>query len=252
MSAFQTFSSAFRGGNRGRPARGWITPLDIHDNDNILDGESRAFQYFPETISDSKANSYQSKEIPGLSHPLYQWTAGGPRELSFTAIFSADLPPADPKGPKRSAEMMERSVDVDAAVAWIQSYQYPEYTVDGKGKRNENTRPKPPRKMLLTLPNVAINFGRPAQLFDELWCILLSAEVSRESFFPSGATRLAKLELTFAEIIQLNGTVRPHDAYDIRTAALSRYKLGEDGANPSGSRVDQDLVSRFGRFGRSR
>lgn len=241
MSAFQTFNSAFRGGNRSRPARGWITPLDIHNNDEPLDDQVTAFQYFPETISDNKVNSYQAKEIPGLSHPLYQWTAGGARELSFTAVFSADLPPANPGGAQRSAEMMERSVDVDAAIAWIQSYQYPEYTVDGKGKRNENIRPKPPRKILLTLPNVAINFGRPDQLADEMCCILLSAEVSRESFFPSGATRLGKVELTFAEIIQRGGTVRPHDAYDIRTEALRRYKLSKDGANPSERRFDNPL-----------
>ncbi len=239
MSAFQTLGSAFRGGNRGRPARAWITPLNIHENDEPINGEAQSFQYFPESISDSKQNGYQAKQIPGLSHPLYQWTAGGPRELSFTAVFSADLPPEDPRNPKRSAEVVERNIDVDAGIAWIQAYQYPEYTTQHfKPLRTQSTRPRPPRKMILTLPNVQINIGRDG-LPDEMFCILLSAEVSRESFFPSGATRLAKVELSFAEIIQRQGTVLPHGAYNIRTLALARYRLGKDRAVPSEGRREK-------------
>jgi hypothetical protein len=243
VSAFQTFTSAFRSGNRGRPARGWITPLKI-GSDKPVDADARAFQYFPESITDSKVNNYQAKEIPGLSHPLYQWTAGGPRELSFTAVFSADIPPADPDGPDRHKELIARNVDVDAAIAWIQSYQYPEYSKDvakADGPRTGRDRPAPPRKILLTLPNVAINFGRPEICPDEMNCILLSAEVSRESFFPSGATRLAKVELTFAEIIQMRNTVRPHDAFLVRREALSRYKLDTSAANPSEGRLVKNV-----------
>ena len=237
MSAFQTFSSAFRGGNRGRPARGWITPLDIHNNDKPIDLQTRAFQYFPESISDNKSNGYQAKQIPGLSHPLYQWTAGGPREINFTAVFSADIPPEDPTKAKRSPEDKQRNVDVDAAIAWLQSYQYPEYSENGYGKKNGNVRPKPPRKMILTLPNVRINYGRLDLCPDEIACIMLSAEVSRESFFPNGATRLAKVELSFAEIIQIGGTVRPHDAFPIRNEGITRYQLSTDESQPSEGRT---------------
>lgn len=242
MSAFQSFGSAFGSGNRGRPARCWITPLDAFNNDEVMNDLARSFQYFPESISESKANSYQSKEIPGLSHPLYQWTAGGPRELSFTAVFSADLPPEDARGNVRSSEVVERNVDVDAAIAWLQAFQYPEYSTPD-GQRNPGGRPKPPRKMILTLPNVNINFGRPQVMDDEMNCILLSAEVSRESFFPSGATRLAKVELTFAEIIQVYGTVTPHDASAIRGESQSRYALGIDSANPSERRESNSATS---------
>ena len=235
MSAFQTFGSAFGGGNRGRPARGWLTPLD-HDGDKPINADARAFQYFPESITDSKVNGYQAKEIPGLSHPLYQWTAGGPREIGFTAVFSADLPPKDPKA-NRASESALRSVDVDAAIAWIQSYQYPEYGTSVFAS-TPSQRPKPPRKIILTLPNVAFNFGRNGSMPDEMNCIMLSAEVSRESFFPSGATRLAKIDLTFGEIIQVRGTVKPHDARAIRAEALPRYRLSVDDAEPSERREE--------------
>ena len=199
--------------------------------DRLRLSDARSFQYFPESITDSKVNNYQAKEIPGLSHPLYQWTAGGPRELSFTAVFSSDLPLVEEGKPDRSKSLQQRNVDVDAAIAWIQSFQYPEYSnpnlLSGK-----NLRPKPPLKILLTLPNVRINMGRPQINDDDMYCILLSAEVSRESFFPDGTTRLAKIELSFAEVIQLRGSVHPHDASSIRTTAMDRYKLGPDEGIP--------------------
>jgi hypothetical protein len=245
VSAFQTFGSAFSGGNRGRPARGWITPLS-HNGDEPINRDARAFQYFPESITDSKVNGYQAKEIPGLSHPLYQWTAGGPREISFTTVFSADLPPSDPKGVPRAPETSLRTIDVDAAIAWIQSYQYPEYGNESKldflASSSPTGRPKPPRKMILTLPNVAFNFGRDGSMPDEMNCIMLSAEVSRESFFPSGATRLAKIDLTFGEIIQVRGTVKPHDARRIREEGLGRYHLSVDDAEPSERRAPGVVV----------
>lgn len=49
-----------------------------------------SFQYFPETLSDTKAVNYSRKNIPGGSHPLYQWISGGERIISFTAHFSCD------------------------------------------------------------------------------------------------------------------------------------------------------------------
>ena len=196
--------------------------------------DARSFQYFPDTITDSKVNGYQAKEIPGLSHPLYQWTAGGPREIGFTAVFSSDLPLVEEGRPDRSKSLQQRNVDVDAAIAWIQSFQYPEYTnTNFFGQATgKHLRPKPPLKILLTLPNVKINMGRPQHNEDEISCILLSAEVSRESFFPDGTTRLAKIDLSFAEVIQLRGGVHPHDARGIRVSAMSRYKLGMDEGIP--------------------
>lgn len=51
----------------------------------------RKFQYFPETIADTKQVGYQPKEIPGGSLPLYQWSNSGERTISFTAVFTTDV-----------------------------------------------------------------------------------------------------------------------------------------------------------------
>ena len=47
-------------------------------------------QYFPESISDSRSANYEAKDIPGSSHPIYQWVSSGERTLSFTAVFTQE------------------------------------------------------------------------------------------------------------------------------------------------------------------
>jgi hypothetical protein len=72
----------------------YITELD--DDDRPLSGQSaappyRRFQYFPDSITDSKAVNWEPKEIPGGSLPLYSYTGSGERTLSFTAYFTTDI-----------------------------------------------------------------------------------------------------------------------------------------------------------------
>ena len=52
-----------------------------------------AFQYWPETITDSRAVEWNPRAIPGGSHPIYQWTHSGERRLAFTAVFTTDFEP---------------------------------------------------------------------------------------------------------------------------------------------------------------
>ena len=71
MSAIGSVTSMVRGGLVPKAARAYIIPLDPYQADKVVLDELRVFQYFPETIQDTKAVNWQSKEIPGLSHPLY-------------------------------------------------------------------------------------------------------------------------------------------------------------------------------------
>jgi len=71
----------------------YITELDEEDRP-LVEGNSvqwRKFQYYPESIADTKQVSYQPKEVPGGSLPLYQWTGSGERTISFTAVFTTDI-----------------------------------------------------------------------------------------------------------------------------------------------------------------
>lgn len=69
----------------------YITELDENGKPRSGLQHTRRFQYFPESISDTKAINWSTKEIPGGSLPLYQYVNSGERILSFTAVFTTDV-----------------------------------------------------------------------------------------------------------------------------------------------------------------
>lgn len=78
---------------------------------NAVTSEKLMFQFNPAEISDAKDTSYEEVVVPGLSHPMLQFTAGGARKISFALQFSA-------AGYKR---------DVLSDIRWLQSLQYPQW-----------------------------------------------------------------------------------------------------------------------------
>jgi len=264
MAGYNPLSSAFRGGLKPKPARAYIIPLDIHHSDLILTGERKSFQYFPETVNDTRATNYQTKVIPGLSHPLYQWTSSGAREITFQVIFTRDRALSDDEKKSlnssstsskraivtddifnkqdlknnrdvslssaatfgRSTDL--RNVDIPSAVAWLRSFTYPEYSQDGNGQNSGTPqRPYPPRKLILGLPGTRINYGVPSLPPSEVYCIMLGCPVTYTSFFADGTPRVARVDLSFAEIIQVAGGVYVQDAYDRRSVGNKGYGLNE-------------------------
>lgn len=83
-----------------KPARGWLY--------NEVTGERLEFQFNPE-INDVKGTSFASSVVPGLSHPVLQFTAGDARQISFTLDFTA----------------FEGDRDILRDIRWIQALQYP-------------------------------------------------------------------------------------------------------------------------------
>lgn len=256
-----TIAKSFRGGLKPKAVRAYLTPLDIHNNDQQFttgDDLTRVFQYFPESISDTRGINYTTKIIPGLSHPLYQWTSGGVREISFTAIFTRDRSMSAEEfnqaatGAAKTGETTfipqnvssfaaqnsratsagaisesedARNVDIPSAVAWLRSFMEPEYSVDGTGLRSATPpRPFPPRKLILGLPGVRLNWGVPVLPASEMFCIMQTCDVTYQGFFGDGTPRFASVELSFAEIIQVGGRIRPHDASDRRSVAVQGYR----------------------------
>jgi hypothetical protein len=280
LGAVNSISSKLRGGLKPRAAKVYIVPLDIHDKDKPLVGrskgqanETRSFQYFPESISDTRATNYQTKVIPGLSHPLYQWTSSGAREITFQAVFSRDrsltanersaattlnknsseanrrffsnstvdqlakatnkglgldeTPLTETSGFLSRADQ-PRDVYIPAAIAWLRAFTYPEYSQDGKGlKSSRAARPFPPRKLILGLPGMRINFGESTLPPDEMYAIMTQCDVVYEGFFPDGTPRLARVDLAFAEIVQIGGKILSHDAFVRRRQGLNGYLLRE-------------------------
>ncbi len=172
----------------------------VLSNDEIL-----VFQYWPETISDEYITKWNPKDIPGGSHPLYQWTGGGGRTISFDVVFTAEIDEGlagrlggagrslAAAAPAALLPSSRYTVNVAAAVAKIRSFQMGDYN----GGTTLSVS-KPPPRLHLVLPGSQIGGDGDSEIF----CILLSAPVTYESFFPSGAPRIVTLSLSFAEIVQ--------------------------------------------------
>jgi len=179
------------------------------------------FQFWPSQISDRYEVNYATKMIPGGSHPIYQWVGGNGRTISFDATFVSEIdekafpPPATFTGQIQaqtitagvpgnllgsaiSAALLPSArytVNVRAAIAALQKYLYGKYN-DIEGKKGVT---EPPKKLVLVLPNTSL--GR-SEGNDGILCILLRADVTMESWYPTGNPRVATVALEFAEIVQ--------------------------------------------------
>lgn len=201
--------------------------IDLKDNGSPDDSTRLSFQYFPETIQDSYSTEWAQKNIIGGSHPIYQWMHGNGRQISFEAVFSADTPPKgfdqagdggnfletlstgisdigssigqitkNPIGSAISAlkGASQAQMDVAGGIAWLKSKLYPTY---------QKRVARPPAKMLLILPNSGIVSKVNGIKDDSVPVIMLSCNVTYESFFRSGSPRIVTVALEFAETIQI-------------------------------------------------
>jgi hypothetical protein len=193
-----------------------------------------AFQYFPDTINDSKAVNYQQKEIAGGSLPLYQWIAGGERLITFTAIFTSDVDLVTAEAPTgliakavgtagqgirerlQSAGESRRNVDIRSAIVWLRRYMFPTYVKDeSNGTKVGVPLTYAPSKLMLVMPGSGIGLagGESAATtsMDAVLCVMTQCDVTYEKFFPSGLPRIASVSLGFAQIPQLGGHISfPH------------------------------------------
>jgi hypothetical protein len=171
------------------------------------------FQYYPASISDTKAVTYSQKAVPGGSLPLYQWINGGERVISFTAMFSSDIDlslTSDAVGAGSLVDEVkangveDRNVDVRAALVWLRSFMLPMYLPSGT---------LPPPKAILQLPGTGIGLmggavnGQTEAMNDSVVCVMNQCDVEIKASFPSGTIRLAAVQLGFAQVPQRGGVV---------------------------------------------
>jgi len=229
MAGLLSLSKALKSGLGERKSQCAILELD--DNDVPTSNEYLAFQYFPETISDTKAVHYQTKEIPGGSLPLYQWTSGGERTISFTAVFSSDvdlISDAKAFDKLRKKGYLKRNVDIRTALLWLRRFMLPRY---GAMQQLGVPLTKAPRKLILRISNSGIglnggdvnnhlgdagsgptganieNNSGSGVLLDSMIAIMMQCDITYEAFFPSGMPRVATVQLAFAQIAQVGGLV---------------------------------------------
>jgi hypothetical protein len=196
--------------------------VDLNDNGSLNNSTYRTFQYFPETISDTRSSEWQAKNVIGGSHPIYQWIYGSGREISFEATFTRDYMSVKSDGSLNSTLNLidsaiknpigtaislvknggstnnegDYTVKMEGAIAWLRSKTYPSYP---------NRIAKAPPKMLLVLPGTGIFSGAKvdqAKTIDSIPVIMTSCNVTYEAFFRTGEPRVVTVAVSFAEIIQ--------------------------------------------------
>lgn len=203
--------------------------VELDENDNPT-GVAHRLQYFPDSISDAKGVTWNPRDVPGGSLPIYQWMSSGERTISFMSIFTTDIDFSEEgRGPLSVAvkEALKasgndaRNVDIRAAILWLRRFMLPRY---GDQVQTGATLVKAPRKLQLHLPGTGIGLVGGYQSVgsgrDWLTCIMTNCEVTWVAFFPSGFPRIAEVSLAFAQVAQVGGGVYfPHntDALDAVT-----------------------------------
>lgn len=260
------------------PTKAEIIPLD--DNGAEIRDQARYFQYFPENIQDSKGVNYASKNIPGGSHPLYQFINGADRTISFTAIFTSDENPAPAevlsaleRGVQSAQSFLSQSVSpsnrgskhtvpVNSAVIWLRSFMYPRFT--NLSNTEKFSAPKAPRVCRIYLPNSGIHGSTDAgQLaVDSINCIMTQCDVVYESFYRNGTQRITTVNLTFNETIQTgssNWKFSDGASFDrawiqgssIKGASVEPYNLVGTGSKTDVDNTKQSIADAINRASKS-
>ena len=172
----------------------------------------KAFQYFPERITDTRSPNYSQKEIPGGSHPLYQFVSGGERVIAFDAIFTNDssgegdaggliggvlgfLGGQETANKKINSNARIDVVDIAAVIEELRKFTYPTYP---------DKISKPPPLIVFYLPGSGIVSADGAR--DSIVGILGRCDVTYEAFHRNGTPRIAVVGLEIREVVQTSST----------------------------------------------
>lgn len=175
-----------------------------------------ALQYWPESLQDTRGAEWNPRMVPGGSHPIYQWTHGGERRITFTSAFTTDTAPPDETSgrddPYADVSVLSgiqkgtRDMDIRAAVNWLRYFTYPMY---GRGS---DLRAFEPPKVILVFPSSGMGHDGS----DYVVAVMTQCDVTYEAWFPNGVPRIIEVALEFAEVVQYGGRVRFHDRRDMR------------------------------------
>lgn len=186
----------------GPPGGGEVTRHYMQAAGLATSNEIFVFQYWPESVEDTYTPNYGMKQPVGGTHPLYQWTGGNGRDITFTAQFTAEVQTERDRGVSAynpssgflgEIPSLRYTVDIIAALNRIRSYMLPSYE---NGPTNIG-RAIAPKRLYLVLEGAQLGGDR-----DEVLCFLRSAPITYEAFFPSGKPRIVQVALTLSEIVQ--------------------------------------------------
>jgi len=158
-------------------------------------------QFFPETLTDDGGGvTWAGIDVPFAPVPIYQWTGGGERTVSFAAVLYREVNRSSfDLSPEKESKY---NVDINQHIKILRSMKTGRYdTGDG------NLPIQSPPLLLLYFPKTHLRI-LPKQGADILPCVMTNCSIGYKAWFEDGTPRLASVELTFTEISQYSGTVR--------------------------------------------
>lgn len=215
------------------PVTAGIAEFDGASHREVV-GSLQAFQYFPETINDTKAADWVRKNVPGGSHPILSFINGGERMITFTCIFTQEENPEELsligslltgkfelfKGSGRK----DTEKNIAAAVSYLRAFTYPEY------KQNVS---KAPPFAIVYLPNSGIVSQQGFE--DSIVGAMIQCDVTYEKFHRNGSPRFISMQLSFVEVVQTSANWKFVGRDDLKKMlGKSQYKRPMVGVKANG------------------
>lgn len=182
------------------PVTAGIAELDKKTHREV-NGTLQAFQYFPETISDTKAADWVRKNVPGGSHPILSFINGGERTISFSIVFTQEENPEEVSTLSslltgkfelfKDSTRKDTEKNIAGAISYLRAFTYPDYI--------QNVS-KPPPFAIVYLPNSGIT--SQAGFADSIVGAMMQCDVTYEKFHRNGAPRYVAMQLSFIEVVQ--------------------------------------------------
>jgi hypothetical protein len=171
-----------------------------------------AFQWWPESITDTIETGWQPKQIPGGSHALMQWGSNGGRTISFEVPITR-LMQYEPKGqlflradPTNDANK-PYNANVNMMIKWLRSFCYP--VIDNTATPWEVASPM---IAVLYAPGLMLNENGS----DWIWAVMTQCDITYKKVVTmndQSAVSLASASLSFKQIIQNPAESGSADAY---------------------------------------
>ncbi len=249
--------AASLGRGRVEVAKASMMGIDSETGATVL--PERAFQWFPESFSDSIEIGWEPKQVPGSSHAIMQWGGNGGRTFSFETLLYRNMAPLDLQRQQQTVLAVEAlpdpsdpsnlpyNINIESMISWMRAFCYPRY-VTGEGFGGTKiTRPVSPPIAILNLPGMALNEDGA----DIVYCVVTGCDVTYEKLFPNGQPKVVKVNLTLKQVVQYPGAEKSIQFVGFDTLANAR-KLKFDkekntyGAEPRGVALDRDVSAVLG------
>lgn len=150
-------------------------------------GLALTFLFNPSEVSETRGLVYGQHSVPGASHPVYQFGAGGERTISFTLQLDADLGNRNPS--TRSQYLVNGQLSLDNVLRKLRALTYPIETFSAAGIK------------IITVPTVYFTLGSVVEQ-RQMECIVKKVDPTISFFSPDLRPLKASVDVELAEYVR--------------------------------------------------